>query len=457
MRMRPRARRAPAGKVLALSASLLFCPLAGLAAPPAKIPVIRINTSGLSPLAIGAETGRQAKALFPDIERRYDRYLASVVDPTRFASLRRQQLPQLLQPLDQEWQDAMQGVAGAWTLAEDSIPGDGRLSKEEYQVLNLLPELGLAMPDGVAFSVFGNASALDSPISGRNLEMPSTPELRSLQAVTVYADADNKTLATIGFAGILAVTTGFNDRGLFLSLLNAAPNSPYRQTRHLPKQATSIGFALRQALQQQNSADAAANRLDGKTYAFDHSILLADRHTALVQEYNAASNVAARRVWNSPSRDSLPWGRPNQLAAVDCLMLPTTPGACKDPKDNVRWRRLRELARFTPAQPAAVESVSTLLSDTANYRYEIFSPQTVQSLVFTPASNTLYLYAAPVNGGPPATPAHQPYPQLLGAPKSGHNVNINAIQLTWILLLAMLVLTVWLRYGPRLPRKHDNA
>lgn len=456
MRMRPRARRAPADKVLALSTSLLLCPLAGLAAPPAKIPVIRIHASGLSPLAIGAETGRQAKALFPDIERRYDRYLASVVDPTRFASLRRQQLPQLLQQLDQEWQDAMQGVAGAWTLTEDSPPGDGRLSKEEYQVLNLLPELGLAMPDGVAFSVFGNASALDSPISGRNLEMPNTPELRSLQAITA-TDTGDKTLVTIGFAGILAVTTGFNEQGLFLSLLNAAPNSPYRQTRRLPKQATSIGFALRQALQQQNNADAAANRLDGKTYAFDHSILLADRHTALVQEYDAASNVSARRAWNSPNRDSLPWGRPNQLAVVDCLMLPTTPGACKDPKDNVRWRRLRELARFTPAQPAAVASVSTLLSDTANYRYEIFGPQTVQSLVFTPASNTLYLYAAPVDGKTPAPPAHQPYQPLLGAPQAGRRAPLNTVQLTWILLLAMLALVVWIRYGSRLLRKHDNA
>ena len=191
-----------------------------------SLPVIRIQAAELTPRAIGLELGRQSKALFPDIEQRYDAHLASLFTQTRFDDLRQYHLAQLVQQLPEAYREEWQGIVDSWSIVHTSKLGDGHLSLHEYQLLNLLPDLGLP-PSGVGIGVFGKVSAAGT-IVGRNLDWRSSPELRALQAITVYQYKD-RTVVNPGFAGITSILNGFNNHGLFLAYFNAESYSPYRQ------------------------------------------------------------------------------------------------------------------------------------------------------------------------------------------------------------------------------------
>ncbi|WMP19411.1 C45 family autoproteolytic acyltransferase/hydolase [Thiothrix lacustris] len=414
---------------------------------PKKLHVIRIDATLLSPLAIGLEVGRQSKALFPDIEYRYDAHLAAILNASAFDEILHKRLPSLLKQLDPAYQEEMKGVASVWSISSASKLGDGQLSLEEYQILNLLPDLGLPT-NGAGLGIFSKASAEESPIAGRNLDWSSTPELRSLQAITVYQYAE-QSWVNIGFAGVLSVMSGFNQQGLFLAGINADPFSPYEYSLPLPDNLNTSGFDLRKVLETRSSIQAAVRFLAGKTYGFSSSTLIADKKSAKVLEYTTDSN-AELRTWDSSVRTSKPWGRPQQIAVVGCLVLPDMPDNCKDANDAVRWQRLHELMQFNPTQPAKVADVSSILFDTANRRYEIFNSQTLQSMIYLPENNHLYLYTAPVEGGHPAIPTHQAYLDLLAETDAG---GIDIVWLIWLLLLAMLGGIIWVR-RQALPQQH---
>ncbi len=428
----------------------------GWAAPQpnhALVPIIHIEAGILSPLGIGLETGRQAKALFPDIERRYDQHLASLFSDSTFDAVVRQRLPGLLKQLDKNYRDELEGIAGAWALTDSSQPGDGQLSQTEFQVLNLLPDLGFAA-DGSGFGAYAEAAKDEYPIVGRNLDWGSTPALRSLQAITVYQYPD-KAVVNIGFAGIASILTGFNNQGLFLAHFNAEPYSPYRQQQVAAnnRPVTSSVFRLRAALETQTSVADAADELAKHAYGLSYSVLMADKETVEAFEYSL-HGTAQTRTPDSALRTQK-WDRENQLAVVDCLMLQTMPDTCKDAKDAIHWQRLQALAKFNVEKPAELTDISGLLLDTANDGYEIFNQNTLQSLVYLPSNNRLYLYAAP-EGTPPDTPLHQPYLDLMPTLTDElDGADLEIVLLTWLLLVGMLMLVTW--SSRRKTRKQPSA
>ena len=133
----------------------VFTGLVGVMAKNLQVPIIRINADKLTPLQIGFEMGQQSKALFHDIERRYDSHLANILTLSKFQEILKHRLPQLLESIDPLYLGEMKGLEGAWSFARNSEPGDGRLSLEEFYILNLLPDIGFA-PSGVSFGVFSH-------------------------------------------------------------------------------------------------------------------------------------------------------------------------------------------------------------------------------------------------------------------------------------------------------------
>ncbi|CAA6828350.1 MAG: Unknown protein [uncultured Thiotrichaceae bacterium] len=422
---------------------------AGPTSPPqtGKIPIIHIYADTLPSTDIGLETGRQTKALFPDIEHRYDQHLATIIKPSQYQQLLEQNLPTLLKNMDQAYREELDGVASAWLLTRTNKLGDGLLSLDEYHLLNLLPDLGMA-PDGSGLGVMGKASGENGPIVGRNMDWSSSPELRSLQTLTVYHYRD-KTIVNIGFAGILSMMTGFNDQGLFLAYFNTEAYSPYQQTYQPPKNVRSAAFETRKALENSHSIKQASHLLSKQAFGFSHAILMADKKTVQVLEY-PANGTAKIRTWDSATHTNRPWNRTQQIGVVDCHLLATLPNNCNLVKDSYHWERLRDMAQFSPSQPANVQTVSQILFDTANASYEIFNQYTLESLIFLPVSGSLYLYTTPMNGTHPSSPIHQPYLDLLPT-KHRHKsskYDLNFTLYSWLLLLTMVGIAVWVSLTP---------
>ena len=414
----------------------------------AKLAVLRIDASNSTPRQIGLDLGRQAKALIPDIERRYDAYLAEALSQTGFDDLAQNDLPDQVKALDPALQEELKGVAGAWSLINVNKLGDRLLSLDEYRLLNLLPDFGLS-PGGFGFGVMGRASGEAGPIVGSNQEWANPAGLRALQAITVY-QYQQRVIVNIGFAGIVSTLTGFNDQGLLLAYFNAEPYSPYHQTHRLSDKTGAITFTLRKMLQTATTGEQTARLLANNAYGFANSILIADKKNVQVLEYS--TTLGARlRSWDSLLHPGERWQRAEQIAVVGCHMLAALANNCKDIKDLVRWQRLRELARFSADRPAETSDMSAILFDTANDRYEIFNQKTLQSLIYLPATNSIYLYAAPPAGDQTSVPVHHAYLDLLPAGfenRSSRENDFDLVWLTWLLLIGMLGVVFWVMQQP---------
>ena len=414
--------------------------------PTDSLPVLQINATQRTPLETGLETGKQAKRLFPDIERRYDKHLSSLFHQAAFEIIRTEQLPVLWQNIPPRYQEEFKGIAAAWDLTGQNQLGDGRLSLDELRVLNLLADLGQA-PAGSGFAVMGKVSAETGGIIGRNLDWKSSAELRSLQAITVHEYADHA-IVNIGFAGLLSVLSGFNEHGLFLASFNAEPASPYPATPAQTGTLSSIGFTVRAALEDSQSLQAATRLLLKQHYAISQNILAGNHQRVQVIEY-PGEGKAKVRTWKSLLHANTYWEHKRQIAVVDCNMLAELPDNCQDTGDTVRWERLQELAQFSPKHPASTTDISAILSDRNNDGYELLNARTLQSMLYLPGNSSLFLYAAPVSGQTPAQIAHKAYLELLPASLRHKPANtlISLSALIWFVLLLKVLITLWLFRG----------
>lgn len=356
-----------------------------------KIPIIHIAAENLTPFDIGLALGRQSKTLFSDIEGRYDRYLMTSLSQMKFNDILNSRLEQLKNSIEPRYQKELEGVASAWTLVYSNTLGDGLLSWDEYWLLNVLPSIGLPA-NGVGFGVLNPLSNENSTLIGRNLDFKSSPELRSLQAMTTY-QYKNKTVTNIGFAGIISVLTGFNHSGLFLAHFNAS--SPLEGSAYFAKNKIEPqGFVLRSALDRFTSPKKAAHYIANKSMALSSNILIAGKKSIQVVE-SSIKEGSKIRDWDSKVSFRKRWERPSQIAVVNCHVLRAMLDNCKRAKDSYRWERLRSLARFTQSEKAGMQDIVKIMTDTSHRYYEIFSESTIQSIIYLPASGYLYLYAAP--------------------------------------------------------------
>jgi len=409
--------------------------------PTNHIPIIQLQTEDRSPSSIGIELGEKTKALFPNITAQYDSYLQQQISQAHFDWLAEKVLPNRLKNLPTDYQQEMQGVAKTWQVHSQNQLGDGKLSFDEYVFLNLMPELGFA-PYGIAFSAYGKVTMGNEPIVGRNIDLKHHQAIQHLQTITTYQQS-KRHLVNIGFAGIVSVSNGFNERGLFLSLINAEPYSPYpKQTAfdRLPSIQTGA-FTLRQALESANNRSQAKHHFNNKPHLFASSLLVADPQSVEIWEYPSNGKLY-RRDWHSPLKAPKAWTAFRQIAAVNCLVGKVAANKCSV-KDDYRWQRLRQLANFKAEHPVKLSDVSNILFDQANDRYEIFAKETVQSLIFLPDRSELYLYAQSAN----APLNHQLYANLVPYDEKGY------LGLSWLdrhfiwlggIALILLFAVIWL-------------
>lgn len=411
-----------------------------------RIPVIHVAAENLTPLDIGLVIGQQSKKLFVDIERRYDHYLMGRFSQMGFDDILRNRFPSLKNAIDNRYQKELEGVASAWTLVHKNKLGDGYLSWDEFWVLNLLPDIGVSF-DGLGFGVLSALSREKGTIIGRNLELKNNSRLRGLQALTLYQYADHS-VVNIGFAGVISVLSGFNDDGLFVAHLNASSDlsmqNPSRAKTNTEKSLQSHGFVLREVLESMSSVAMATKALEINTYSTSSNTLIGDQENIQVVEFSTSGKTKVRS-WNSQTRNDKHWSRASQIATVSCHVLPQMSGGCPKAKDIYRWERLHALAVFTKDNLAGTQDVAGIMLDTHNQYFEIMGVDTLQSMIFLPATGHLYFYAAPVtDGGTP--PVYQVYHLNLLATTS-HDRPEKDYAIWWVtgLLLGLAIMLLMLR------------
>ncbi|MDQ7091572.1 MAG: hypothetical protein Q9M50_13215 [Methylococcales bacterium] len=352
----------------------------------ANITILTVDSQQKTAQEIGYQLGIKIKENFPYMEYRYDNYLNFLLSDSRFKQLN-DQANLLKQQLNSDNRLEINAVADVLSLVSTDRLGDGKLSVNEFWLLQFLSDL-TTINKGVAISVFDPIQK--TPIIARNINWKNNSVLNPLHLITIYKSKKN-TFVTVGFAGMLGVINGFNRHGLFVSLINS---SPQLQTAIISQNHQSVAFTLKNTLKKNTDISTASRFLHGRHYPHDQQILLADKKN--VQVLESPANIKKEgtvRLSNSPlvNRFSSFENKSNQFILVGCFVLITSPKNCYSSNNYYRWNRLQQLLdSFDPSFPTT--NLLTIMQDDNNHHQSIFNDNVLQTLIFMPLNQTLYLY-----------------------------------------------------------------
>lgn len=357
--------------------------------------ILDIDASHHNGSQIGTFIGTELKKKFPDLEKQYDTYLNALVSTPQFKQLLPQikNLKAVIKPV---YQDEVNAIASAWQLSTQNNLGDGKLSIDEFWLLQLLADL-TEINKGSAFAVANRKD--HNPIAARNVDWKNSDALKSLQTITIYHYEDDRTVVNIGFAGLVSVINGFNDQGLFVSLMDASELETLKP--NLVQHAAS--FALRDVLENMNRILPATQELAQKIYSRSLQILLADQEDVAVLEQPVGKTGRVRDS-NGITVNNTEWHNNMPLAIVNCFVLKDSPRNCYQYKDYYRLGRFAQLTKKLDEQNVSVSDVMAIMQDQVNIRQAIFNEDTLQSIIFTPKDRMLYFStpdAANTNAQPP--------------------------------------------------------
>lgn len=409
-----------------------------------NLPVVRVDTRHLDARTVGRELGRLWKSRFPELESQLDGLLAR-----RLGRIAPQPLPLLptsgteLAKLVESERAEFQGLASVLNLVSESRFGDGLLSADELMLVQILPDLGV-YGSGSGFGVFGSLSTSGQPLIVRTLNRESDESAgRIPDAITIYERVGH-TVVSVGIAGNLGITTGFNGSGLFVSILPAlgVPAPPESVTS-----VESLALAVRRTLQTSEQIDTAVHSLSGGHYGVAHSLLIADREAVGVLEQPLAGEGLLRTAM-SVLHPSMAWGPRESIAAVGCFALASMPSDCDDARHRYLWQHLRESAEnYVKGRRLGLAELIDAMLQGERHATSSDKPHRGQILGF--ATNTADLVirdlSSSTTGDPTRESVTQQFTDLLPLPKAERDTSLRWWWL-WASIAILLVITLWVRF-----------
>jgi hypothetical protein len=362
---------------------------------------------------IGREYGLKVLAAVPDYEELTDSYLkelqalsAPVTDlgipwtegaiPFAVMIERAQEIrnridPRYLQELD--------GFASTLSGGSHDELGDGKLSQNEYLILNLVPDIATSTACST-LAVYGERSATGKTIVGRITDwFPGTKgQFGALNAV-VYSITGSKQVVSFGWLGVLGNLVAINENGVFIANLYSAVGEPYSAVGR-----RSILFDIRKAMETCSTLDEVADFLKdpSKLYGYNHNMFLANATTAKVLENNFNRNRALRSS-DSVLNPGIEWGVDEAMASVNSfLLLGNYDNHTPVPVNTERWANYKMMlaAQGESVDFDGMKSIITYHKPGAegDDNGDIYGNVSVQAIVYSFADNRLELWVHPHSG-----------------------------------------------------------
>ena len=378
---------------------------------------VRIDYAGarrhrLSPRAIGREYGQKILALGLPIEPMYDAVVSQTIsvmldtgvidEPEQaFAAVRhiKRQVPA-------RYRAELEGLASVIATAPRNELGDGRLSPGELDFLHLIQDTFRTQCSGV--SVYGRRAARRETATAFLMDFFGREVLGHLHAVTTISDG-RRSLAMVGFLGILNSTVAVNDDGVFVGVPSSEVAAEYD-----PAGKRSVFFEVRAALEQHSTLRgvAAAMMKPRKQYAQGFNLSLADRHGAAILELDNLGHRGLRRAGSALNPGVEPWPFRDAVATVNSFVLEgNTDNHTADPVNFGRWNSyIAEIEATGPV--TSLEELKRVVSfdggdgpdDFLAGSGDIYNQWTVTISVFVPAKLRLEVFFAPAEGPMPDDP-----------------------------------------------------
>ncbi|MGD1043947.1 MAG: C45 family autoproteolytic acyltransferase/hydrolase [Bacteroidota bacterium] len=279
-------------------------------------------TTGISHYDMGQLLMQKVTQILPNYEQLADSYLAEVVGTQSIYNILLSRVPDIKPQIPQEYQDEIDGMASQLSGGNIDRIGDGKLSKDEFYLMQLITDVDHSTQCS-GISVYGSRSATGNTMTARILDWfdGSKHQLAQIQSVVTIKNG-SKSICSIGYLGFMGIITGFNEEGIFAGILDSPSGAVYSSNNK-----RSYPLDLRYALENCTSlADVAEYMMDpSRNYAFNHLILLSDKHTSQVLENNfSGTGTNIRRALRSDTSSLNPgitWGFTSAVAAVNSFLL----------------------------------------------------------------------------------------------------------------------------------------
>ena len=399
---------------------------------------VRIDYTSASPYAIGQEYGRLALQAFPTYERTADSYLADTVAILKefceecgidYEELIRRAV-EINKQIKPAYQEELEGFASTLSGGRTNVMGDGKLSLDEYLVLNLTPDIATADACS-AVAVYGDRAQTGHTIVGRNMDwFPGFENQFGKMHAVVHAITAGQEYLSIGFLGQIGSGTGINSKGLYIANLYSDIGEEYSAVGR-----RSVQMDIRDVLETASTIDQAADYFGdaAKLYGYNHIMFMANKDVTKVQEnYLAGDRRRELRTTESALREGVLWEFSDAIASVNSFLLPWNPdnhflrpdtqglyeaGTTDFNLVNIfRWNNFREqMAQRGPVVDFA--GVKTMMSyhapqqqdlDPGTDPGDIFNTATAQSIVYSFGDNRLEAYLIPGEPGFDDNPVYTP-------------------------------------------------
>jgi hypothetical protein len=353
---------------------------------------VTINYAAGDRYLIGREYGLKVLAAVPDYEELTDFYLkelqalsAPVTDlgipwtegaiPFAVMIERAQAIRSRIDPL---YLQELDGFASTLSGGSHDELGDGKLSQNEYLILNLVPDIATSTACSTLPGTKGQFGALNA---------------------VVYSVSGSKHVVSFGWLGVLGNLVAINENGVFIANLYSAVGEPYSAVGR-----RSILFDIRKAMETCSTLDEVADFLKdpSKLYGYNHNMFLANATTAKVLENNFNRNRALRSS-DSVLNPGIEWGFDEAVASVNSfLLLGNDDNHTPVPVNTERWANYKMMlaAQGESVDFDGMKSIITYHKPGAggDDNGDIYGNVSVQAIVYSFADNRLELWVHPHSG-----------------------------------------------------------
>lgn len=374
---------------------------------------VTILSSDGNHYAVGREYGQKVLATVPDYEQLIDSYLKELQEAAvpvtgsgipgtagsipfavmieRALEIKKQIDPLYLQELD--------GFASTLSGGDHDELGDGKLSRNEYLLLNLVPDIATTTACS-ALAVTGARSATGKTIVGRITDWfpGSTGQFGALNAL-VHTRTGSKQVASFGWLGVLGNLVAINSSGVYIANLYSPVGGAYSAVGR-----RSILLDIRKAMETSSTLDEVANYLKdpAKLYGYNHNMFLADATTTKVLE-NDFNRTRALRGPDSALNPGIVWGFSNAVASVNSfLLLGNDDNHTPAPVNTERWAKYKSLlaAQGSRVDFNGMKSIITYHKPGANGtdNGDIYGNTSIQAIVYSFDDKRLECWLRPHSG-----------------------------------------------------------
>ena len=378
---------------------------------------VTIDYTNMDRYSIGKEYAQKALEILPRYEEYADSFLVDSSttlhshDPNLTYEVLLERAKEIYKQVDSDYTQEIEGFASQLSGGSTNVAGDGKISHDEYLLLNFNPDVS-TLDSCSSIAVYGDRSSTGKTIIGRNTDWfpGNNAQIAYLNAI-VYTKTGDKQVVSVNTLGFIGYGVALSSDGIFIANQYSDIGEAYSAVGK-----RSILLDIRKALETESTLDGVAEFLadSQKLYGYHHLMVLADKNSMKVLE-NDFERHRELRTESSELNPNITWGFTDAICAVNSFILKGnfdnhTKMPMDPEKPNLsnlgRWANYKTLLaeKGDTVDAEEIKSIISYCKPGAGGEDDgdIFWEYTIQSVVYSFGENKLQVWLHP-----PATPFNE--------------------------------------------------